>query len=237
MLRQSMRKASYKCALTYICYFLLLSTSQAQSAVLSDSFEEKPFLLKLAIGLAGQFLLFHTKDDRVIDYYYSEKYMNQTYSSMGISPDFSIDIAGIVSVSYAPTFRYGYLKEEYYNHKLKTFYHDHHFAVLNKLKDNYQLGFGVSMVNTGKGFSGTILEFYADGTNYLDEYMDLQFVAYSFIFRSSLWMDRIDYELKAMLVPDGGISFIPAVKKSFIMGFGLRYPLFQKTNSRHPVLY
>ena len=67
--------------------------------------------------------------------------------------------------------------------------------------------------------------------------MDLQFVAYSFIFRSSLWMDRIDYELKAMLVPDGGISFIPAVKKSFIMGFGLRYPLFQKTNSRHPVLY
>ena len=193
--------------------------------------------INFGIGIAGQFLLFHAKDDRVVDYYHSEIHMNQTYSMMGLSPEIAIEISKFFSLTYAPTFRYGYLREISFDQKVKTFYHDHHWAIFNRLNVHNQLGLGWSILNTGKGFSGTLIEVYEDGNVSQDDYMDLQFMAFALIYKRSLQFEQLDYELKALIVPNAGISFIPAVKRSFIFGFALRYRLQKKINPKQPVLY
>ncbi|MGY8981213.1 MAG: hypothetical protein ACKVJ9_02175 [Cytophagales bacterium] len=193
--------------------------------------------INFRIGIAGQFLLFHAKDDRVVDYYHSEIHMNQTYSMMGLSPEIAIEVSKFFSLTYAPTFRYGYLREISFDQKIKTFYHDHHWAIFNRLNVHNQLGLGWSILNTGKGFSGTLIEVYEDGNVSQDDYMDLQFMAFALIYKRSLQFEQLDYELKALIVPNAGISFIPAVKRSFIFGFALRYRLQKKINPKQPVLY
>ena len=224
-----------------ILFILAISCSQQllygqQRRSLKKNFDQQ-IKINFGIGIAGQFLLFHAKDDRVVDYYFTEIHMNQTYSAIGLSPEIALELSDFFSLTYTPTFRYGYLREISVDQKIKTFYHDHHWAIFNRLNEHNQLGVGLSILNTSKGFSGTLIEVYEDGNIFQDDYMDLQFIAFTLIYKRSLYFDQLDYELKALIVPNAGISFIPAVKQSFIFGFSLRYKLQKKINPRQPLLY
>lgn len=231
----------YRSGWIKILFILAISCSQQllygqQKRPLKNNVDQQ-IKINFGIGIAGQFLLFHNKDDRVVDYYSSETHMNKTYSAMGLSPEIAIELSVFFSLTYTPNFRYGYLREISFDQKVKTFYHDHHWAIFNRLNVHNQLGLGWSILNTGKGFSGTLIEVYEDGNVSQDDYMDLQFMAFALIYKRSLQFEQLDYELKALIVPKAGISFIPAVKRSFIFGFALRYRLQKKINPKQPVLY
>jgi len=224
-----------------ILFILAISCSQQllygqEKRPLKNNVDRK-IKINFGIGIAGQFLLFHKKDDRVVDYYSSEAHMNKTYSAMGLSPEIAIELSNFFSLTYTPTFRYGYLREISFDQKIKTFYHDHQWAIFNRLNERNQFGVGLSIFNTSKGFVGRLIEVYEDGNFFQDDYMDLQFMAFALIYKRSLYFDQLDYELKALIVPNAGISFIPAVKQSFIFGFALRYSLQKKINPRQPILY
>lgn len=141
----------YRSGWIKILFILTISCSQQllygqQKKSLKNNVDQQ-IKINFGIGIAGQFLLFHNKDDRVVDYYSSETHMNKTYSAMGLSPEIAIELSNFFSLNYTPNFRYGYLREISFEQKIKTFYHDHQWAIFNRLNDRNQLGVGLSIFN------------------------------------------------------------------------------------------
>ena len=90
------------------------------------------------------FIISSAKDDRVVDYYsLRSTHESDLFNAMGLSPEIAIEISNFFSLTYAPTFRYGYLREISFDQKIKTFYHDHQWAIFNRLNERNQLGVGL----------------------------------------------------------------------------------------------
>ena len=138
---------------------------------------------------------------------------------MGLSPEIAIELSNFFSLTYTPNFRYGYLREISFDQKIKTFYHDHQWAIFNRLNERNQFGVGLSIFNTSKGFGGRLIEVYEDGNFFQDDYMDLQFTAFALIYKRSLYFDRLDYELKALIVPNAGNFFHSRSEAIFYLWF------------------